>query len=154
MIDFSTIKGLAIPEGEVTKITDASGTVLWSANTKPRLTITSLCNGINGDTAWLRITSPEPFNAFPDTPSWSATSWFVFVWEGYNNTFELPIGVTIECIVEDTKQSERCFVKLNGVEVLSETGTYVYTINGDVTIHLEDKYEMGEYGMITITEQG
>ena len=43
---------------------------------------------------------------------------------------------------------------LNGVEVLSEPGTYVYTVKGDVTIHMEDEYSMGEYGWITITEQG
>ena len=29
-IDFSTLQGLAIPEGVVTQIIDASGTVLWS----------------------------------------------------------------------------------------------------------------------------
>ncbi len=31
-IDFSTLQGLTIPEGVVTQITDASGNVLWSAN--------------------------------------------------------------------------------------------------------------------------
>ena len=31
MIDFATLKGLTIPEGVVTQITDASGMVLWSA---------------------------------------------------------------------------------------------------------------------------
>ena len=30
-MDFSTVKKLVIPEGEVTKITDASGNVLWQA---------------------------------------------------------------------------------------------------------------------------
>ena len=34
MIDFSTLKGLTIPEGVVTQITDASGRVLWSAKPK------------------------------------------------------------------------------------------------------------------------
>lgn len=32
MIDFSTLQALAIPEGNVAKIEDASGNVLWSAN--------------------------------------------------------------------------------------------------------------------------
>lgn len=32
-MDFSTVKKLVIPEGEVTKITDASGNVLWEAIT-------------------------------------------------------------------------------------------------------------------------
>lgn len=31
MIDFSTLKGLTIPEGNVSKIEDAQGNVLWSA---------------------------------------------------------------------------------------------------------------------------
>ena len=30
MIDFSTLQGLAIPEGNVTQITDASGRVIWA----------------------------------------------------------------------------------------------------------------------------
>lgn len=32
MIDFATLQGLTIPEGVVTKITDASGRVLWALN--------------------------------------------------------------------------------------------------------------------------
>lgn len=153
MIDFSTLKGLTIPEGVVTEIADESGAVLWSASNTAKVTITSVCKGINGETSWLRITSPEPFNPYPNNPNWgTTTSWFVFVWEEPNKTIELPIGATIECMVEDTKASERCYVELNGVEVLSETGTYVYTVNGDVTIHMEDKYEMGEYGWIIITD--
>ena len=34
MINFSTLKSLTIPEGNVTKITDASGQILWSATIK------------------------------------------------------------------------------------------------------------------------
>lgn len=34
MIDFSTLKSLTIPEGEVTKITDANGNVLWEKSTR------------------------------------------------------------------------------------------------------------------------
>ena len=33
-IDFSQVKSLTIPEGEVTKITDSSGNVLWQKITK------------------------------------------------------------------------------------------------------------------------
>lgn len=32
MIDFSTVKGITIPEGAVKKITDSSGNVLWEGN--------------------------------------------------------------------------------------------------------------------------
>lgn len=31
-MDFSQVKSLTIPEGEVTKITDSSGNVLWQKN--------------------------------------------------------------------------------------------------------------------------
>lgn len=31
-MDFDTVKGLTIPEGVVTQITDASGRVIWRAN--------------------------------------------------------------------------------------------------------------------------
>ena len=33
-MDFSQVKSLTIPEGEVTKITDSSGNVLWQKITK------------------------------------------------------------------------------------------------------------------------
>ena len=32
MIDFSSVKGITIPEGKVKKITDSSGNVLWEGN--------------------------------------------------------------------------------------------------------------------------
>lgn len=32
MIDFSTVKGITIPEGSVKKITDSSGNVLWEGD--------------------------------------------------------------------------------------------------------------------------
>lgn len=156
MIDFSTLKGLTIPEGVVTEIADESGAVLWSAVKLAKVTITAVCKGINGDKAYLKVLSPEPFNPFPDlNPDYPPqTSWFTWVYDEENRTFEVPIGATIECKVDDSKQSNRCYVMLNGVEVLSDPGTYVYTVKGNVTIHMEDKYEMGEYGWITITEQG
>ena len=33
-IDFSQVKTLTIPEGSVTKITDSTGNILWSDDTK------------------------------------------------------------------------------------------------------------------------
>lgn len=38
-MNFATLKGLTIPKGKVTKITDASGRVLWSAVKKVSVTI-------------------------------------------------------------------------------------------------------------------
>lgn len=151
MIDFSTLQGLTIPEGVVTKITDASGTVLWSAKRSAIVTITGKCEGIMGETASITVKSAEPF-ADPSNPSNTVTTWSAYAWEEPNCTIELPTGATIECTVDDTKQSERCYVSLNGVNVLAAPGTYIYTVTRDVSIHVQDKYAMGEYGMITITE--
>ena len=151
MMDFSSVKKIVIPEGEVKKITDSFGAVLWSAKSAAKVTITSLCEGIVGETASITVKSSEPF-ANPTNPSSTITTWTAVVWEGHNCTIELPVGATIECVVDDTKQDERCYVSLNGVNVLSEPGTYIYTVTKDVSIHMQDKYAMGEYGMITITE--
>ena len=140
MIDFSTLQGLTIPEGVVAKITDESGQVLWSAKRNAVVTITSICNGINGDTAHIKVVA--------ETGNFEA-----YAYDMPDCTLEIPIGSTIECTVRDTKSAEmRCYVKLNGTEVLGETGTYIYTVTKDVAVHVEDKYAMGEYGMITITE--
>lgn len=152
MIDFSTLQGLTIPEGEVKQITDASGSVLWSAVEKVKITITSGCYGINGDTSEITVTSAEPFAPDPSNPSYTTTTWHVVCYEMPDCTIEIPVGSTIDCAVTDTKQSNRCFVQVNGVEVLGDPGTYTYTVTRDASIHIEDKYEMGEYGMITITE--
>jgi hypothetical protein len=139
-MDFSSVKKIVIPEGEVKKITDASDLVLWMAKRTAEVTIESVCNGITGNKASLSLT-------LEDNSTLS-----VFLWEGLWDTYNVPIGSTIECTVDDSKQSNRCYVRVNGVDVLNEPGTYYYTVTGDVTIHMEDKYEMGEYGMITITE--
>lgn len=136
-MDFSKVKSLTIPEGVVTQIADASGRVLWSAKGTAKVTITSVCNGINGDTAKITIVSEGLTYE---------------CWEEPNTTIEIPTGSTIECYVTDTKQSNRCYVALNGVNVVTSPGTYTYTVTRDVTIHMEDKYTQGEYGMITITE--
>lgn len=154
MIDFSTLQGLTIPEGVVTHIADASGMVLWSAKKTAIVTITSECVGINGDTSRITITSSEAFSPDSSNPNYTTTTWSVEPWELPNLTIELPIGSTIECVVSDTKQSNRCYIVLNGVEVVTGPGTYLYTVTGNVTVDVADKYSMGEYGVITITEEG
>ena len=151
MIDFSTLKGLTIPEGAVTKITDASGRVLWAAVSKAKITVTSQCLGINGDKSSITVKSAEPFPD-PSNPSQTITTWTAVCYEEPNCTIELPVGSTIECTVDDTKQDERCYVTVNGTEVLGKPGTYIYAVTRDATVHVTDKYEMGEYGMIIITE--
>jgi hypothetical protein len=138
VIDFSKLKGLTIPEGVVTKITDESGRVLWSAKRNATVTITSECNGIMGDTAHIKIVS--------ETVSFEA-----YAYDMPNCTMEVPIGSTIECTVSRNKGNADSSISLNGTKVLTE-GTYVYTVTRNVAIHVSDRYSQGEYGIITITE--
>lgn len=152
MIDFSTVQEVAIPEGVVTQIADESGKVLWSRMRTAMVKITSQCVGINGDTSSITITSAEPFAPDPSNPSNTVTEWTVVCYEMPNCTIEIPIGSTIECVVRDTKQSNRCYITLNGTNVVEGPGTYLYTVKRNVTVDVSDKYSMGEYGAITITE--
>ena len=77
-INFATLKGLAIPEGNVTQIADASGRVLWK----------QAPSGAN-----VKITTPDSGNAsFPN---------IIINGVNYNNTdieYELvvPIGTVVE----------------------------------------------------------
>lgn len=139
-MNFATLKGLTIPEGVVTQITDSDGTVLWSAKRSAVVTITGKCEGINGDTARITVYDGQ------------SVVFTAEAWEEPNCTIELPIGSTIECYVTDTKLSNRCYVSVNGVNVLTKPGTYIYTVTKDVAVYVADRYAMGEYGMITITE--
>lgn len=65
MIDFSTLRGLTIPEGEVIQITDASGNVLWALNSFPEeptingVLLTSSDNYVLKDVSGLYLTSKE-----------------------------------------------------------------------------------------------
>ena len=140
MIDFSALKGLTIPEGVVKQITDASGAVLWIAKRNAVVTITSECNGIMGDTSHIKIVS-------------EAVSFEAYAYDMPDCTIEVPIGATIECTVRRNKGNADSSISLNGTKVLTE-GTYVYTVTGNVAIHVSDRYSMGEYGIITITEEG
>ncbi len=151
-MNFATLKGLEIPEGVVTKITDASGNVLWNAVKMVKVTIKTVFYGMNGDTANITVNSPSPFAPDPLNPSNKVTSWTVSVADEPNCTIEIPEGSTIECTVSRDKGNADSFIKLNGTKVMTE-GTYLYTVTGDVTITIADDYSQGDYGMITIDEE-
>ena len=154
MIDFSKLKSLTIPEGVVKQITDASGRVLWSAVKNAKVTITSTFNGMDGDTARITVNSPSPFAPDPTNPSNKVTSWTVFVYDMPNYTIEIPVGSTVECAVSQDKANAGCYVSLNGTKVVTNEGTYIYTVTGNATIDVSDKYSQGEFGTITIVEEG
>lgn len=151
-MNFATLQGLTIPEGVVTQITDASGTVLWSAMKMAKVTVTHDWMGIDGDTASITITSKEPFSPDPTNPDYKTTSWTVFVYDEPNCTFDVPIGSTVECIVVDNRGGDDSYVELNGVIVQDGDGTYLYAVTGDVSIIVADQYQMGESGHVIITE--
>lgn len=148
---FSTLKSLTIPEGVVTKIEDAYGTVLWSAVKMANVTVKTIFYGMNGDTASIVVKSPKPFAPDPSNPSFTTTEWGVFVYDEPNVTIKIPVGSIIECTVSRDKGNADSYIKLNGTKVMTE-GTYVYTVTGDVTVTIADEFSQGDYGWITIVE--
>lgn len=61
-MDFRTLKSLTIPEGVVTKITNAAGNVLWQAT--------------SGPTNYISFTSPEAFSISVETPGWDGVIYY------------------------------------------------------------------------------
>lgn len=106
-INFATLKGLTIPEGNVTQITDASGNVLWSAVKKVIITLTG--------------TSQISYAEYKGTKYY------------YPSTFEAAVGDTITAFVGICPSSAS--IHLNGQQVASSLGsaTYSYTVSRDAT---------------------
>lgn len=153
-IDFATIKSLEIPEGKVKQITDANGIVLWNAVKNAKVTITSQWDGFDGDSASITVKSPTPFAPDPSNPNNKVTSWTVFVYDQPNRTIEVPVGSTIECTISRDKGNAESYISLNGTNMVTGEGTYIYTVTGDVTIAIKELYTQGDYGVITIIEAG
>ena len=151
-MNFTTLKALTIPEGEVAKIEDESGNVLWIAVKMMKVTVKTVFGGMDGDTASITINSSTPFAPDPSNPSYTTTSWTVQVIDEPDCTIEITEGSTIECTVSRNKGNADSHISLNGTKVLTGEGTYVYTVTSDVVVTIEDKYSQGDYGIITITE--
>ena len=147
---FTTLKGLTILEGKVIKITDTSGRVIWNANVK--ITITSNFLGMDGDTASITVNSTTQFSPDPTNPSYKTKIWTVSVADQPNCIIEIPVNSTIECTVSRDKGNADSYISLNGTRVVTGEGTYLYTVTGDATITIADKYSQGDYGMITIND--
>ena len=114
-IDFSMLKGLAIPEGNVTQIADAAGNVLWSAVKKAIITI----DVDGGDYAHVVI----------DGVTYNTTT-----------TVEVPIGAVISCVTSHTEGSQNSgIIRVDYRTVAQEVkATYDYTVVSDATITLSD----------------
>ena len=118
MIDFSTLNGLTIPEGNVTKITDASGNVLWSAAKPVTLTITRTCQGDDVHHTWFVING-QTYNGGDLTGGSSVESLPTYV--------TVNVGTKIMCCTEGTVSTDEH--KVNGVVVEmtpSADNTYKY----------------------------
>lgn len=150
-MNFTTLKALTIPEGTVIKIEDESGNVMWNAIKKVKLTVKTVFGGMDGDTASITVNSSTPFAPDSSDPSYT-TSWTVQVSDEPDCTFEITEGSTIECTVSRDKENADSYISLNGITVLTGTGTYVYTVASDVVVTIQDKYSQGDYGIITIVE--
>lgn len=118
-MNFATLKGLTIPEGNVTKITDASGRVLWKAI--PATAIVTIENDLD-----------QAFEIYYHNPASGS-----IVYMSNAGTYELPNGTTLTMVVYP---HGGCWgsIELNDEDVASgEEGKrvgYEYTLNGDITI--------------------
>lgn len=132
-IDFSTLQGLTIPEGNVTQIADASGNVLWSAVEKATITIAG-----NGGAYAHAVIDGVTYN--------TAT------------TVEVPIGTVISCVTDCyTGYTLTSTISVNYQAVASGVAvTYDYTVVSDATITLSTKIPAPTvpyyYGMIDIVD--
>lgn len=133
-MNFATLKGLTIPEGNVTQITDASGNVLWkkapsTANVK------------------LKVQNGGNFSGMTESPNVGVTIDEV----PYNSAQELvvPVGTVIMCVCSAGNTNQ---IYLNGetVDTRKDAGRYIYdyTVTGDVEITMGGSMSMqgGGYG--------
>lgn len=152
-IDYANVTGLSDHIGNIVKITDIAGNVLWSAVKMANLTITSFWDGMDGDTARIIINSPSPFAPDPSNPTNKVTTWTAYVYDLFdqqNRTIKIPVGSTIECYITRDKENADSYIKLNGVNVATGEGTYVYTVIDDATIDVSEDYVQGDFGVISI----
>lgn len=124
MIDFSTLKGLTIPEGVVTQIADASGRVLWSA--VKNVTVT--------------INEPDKYCYFQFDNEANLGNQLA------SGTYEVPEGTVLHCLIyphsgSDDLEDCRSSIYVNGVEMAGEKLRgdeklrYQYTITKNTTVY-------------------
>lgn len=134
MIDFSTLKGLTIPEGVITQIADARGKVLWSA--VDNLTVT--------------MTQANPSDVTASI-SWDGGS------ASTPGTYQVPEGTKVSAYIRHWKKitDVHAQILLNGVLVAtgenvgsySDTDTaaeYSFTLTKDITFYV-GTYGKGAY---------
>lgn len=139
-IDYSNVKAMSDHIGNIVKITDASGMVLWK-QAPSEATVT-----IKGYGGFCHVTIDGKMYV-------------------QSTTLTVPIGTTIRCylkVMDEDKDDMDCYIAINGKTVATPDQyhhgmgspyyytEYYYTVNGNVEILLEDGY----YEIyISITEQ-
>lgn len=145
-INFATLQGVTIPEGNVTEIKDASGKVLWSAVKPATITLSFTRNGGGSFSDYARVMIDGV--AYPTNENDLTTTAVI-----------VPIGTVITCKVAsgNTAVSSQN-ITLNGATVASGNSEYPHTVIGDATIKstINTSYspQTGSvaYGTIAITE--
>lgn len=134
-MNFATMKGLTIPEGVVTKITDASGRVLWSAVPMVTIVITkpSITEKSNADYAKVTVNGQ--------------------VYDGSTTVSLLvPVGTSIQCDVVTAISGS---MQLGGISLNGDKlglSNYNYTVTSNCTIEVWMISMMHKYGNVRITE--
>lgn len=140
-MNFATLKGLTIPEGKVTKITDASGRVLWQSGVP--VTITSRV-----DFDWPRALVTINDDTINLTPN-DQTHPEVVMWDGL-----LPIGTELIFTNGADTYGEVTIHHKNGEITrasIDELMDYAYTVIGKTIISVEGGQRCEPY--IWIQEQ-
>lgn len=119
MIDFSTLKELTIPEGNVTQITDASGNVLWKQ--APSGATIALIGDTGYGGHWGLTTSYAEYNG---------TKYLA------PEIIEAAIGDTI--LFRCAGAPNGCNIYLNGNRVATGAdANYSYTVSGDAEVDIQ-----------------
>ena len=132
MIDFTTLKGLTIPEGVVTKITDASGIVLWKLQSGDDIVLT--VQKITGTT-------------YAGSTSYSGEEFFILdIYPKSGGTVTISYGDLTKTITDDgTSENPNAqqvfFGTFNGVsDSVATPASGTLTIKGDCAAVGQAKY--------------
>lgn len=147
-INFTTLKSLTIPEGNVTKIEDISGRVLWSAAKSVTLTIERIWQFNDVHHTWF-IINGQTYDGGESVP---------------NDNYSLPtyvsvnVGTKVMCCVEGTILAN---CKVNG-EIVELTPSndnsyryYEYIVSTNATLKINEMHNSDTLyaGAFEITEQ-
>lgn len=129
-INFSTLKGLTIPEGNVTQIADASGRVLWSA--VENLTVTMTKANPSNVTAFIAYTIGINITDISEP-----------------GTYQVPAGTELRARIAHraTLTDVHPYVFFNGANVGTSISAYPdYGAEYDFTLTKDITFYVGTYG--------